>query len=135
MLLPLLAGRSILAPMIEQRVVVVLSIPEDQKKNPSSHSSDLLRKMGSAYNTYRNGVMDLVSHAQSLIASATSPEESALHKISSATVEETFTPLSAAYIKLAFWDEVGLGVSTAGAVEPSQVGNVEKGRPSRNTWN
>jgi LAGLIDADG DNA endonuclease family protein len=135
MLLPLLADRSLIAPMIEQRVLIVLSTSPEQKKNPSSHSSDLLRKMGSAYNTYRTGVMDLVSNAQSLIASATSPEETALHKIAHAPVEETFTPLSAAYIKLAFWDEVGLGVSTAGAVEPSQARvTTEKGHPSRNAW-
>lgn len=106
LLAPLLADRSMLGPFIEKRVVVLSSSSPEKKKSSSSLSSDLLHKIGAAYNGYRNGVMDLVANAQTLAASAAFSGNGALSKVASAPVHEVFTPLSAAYIRNAFLDEV-----------------------------
>jgi hypothetical protein len=109
LLLPLLAGRSALGPIIERRVVATSGRPEKGMKPPSSHPSDLLRKIGAAYNGYRQGIMDQIVHAQPLLDSAVGPHEVELHKLAHAPVEEVFTPLSFTYFKEAFLDEVPLG--------------------------
>jgi hypothetical protein len=123
LLLPLLADRSALGPSIEKRILVVSSTPKEKHASTSSHPSGLLRKIGAAYNTYRIGVMTLAAHAQDLVASTASPSEEYLHKLAVAPIDSIFTPLSAGYLKLAFWDEVG----------QKQNATVERGFPSRNT--
>jgi hypothetical protein len=122
LLLPLLSSRSSLGPIIEKRVVVVAGSPKQERDKTSSLSTDLLHKIGAAYNDYRHGVMELVASTQDLLASAATPSEEELHKLASVPVGELFTPLSFQYLKTAFWDETGTG------------SNVERGLPSKNTW-
>jgi hypothetical protein len=124
LLLPLLASRSALGPSIEKRVLVAAAPPKEKKSGASSLYSPLLRKIGAAYNSYRSGVMELVAHAQNLVASTATPLEEHLHKLAAAPVDSIFTPLSVGYLKQAFWDEVG---------SERQTAVVERGFPSRNT--
>ena len=121
LLLPLLLGRSGFGPAIEKRVIVLVGRGEEKKEKkaawtPSSLSSDVLRKIGAAYNGYRQGVMNLVVEAQDMIGSS-ALQSADLDKIASASAESFLTPLSAAYFKLAFWDEV--------------APDVERGSPSK----
>ncbi len=105
LLLPLLAARSALGPFIEKRVVIAQPPHGKPRVKTSSLSSDLLRKIGAAYNGYRNGVMDLVASAQ-VLASSTASTDDDLNKVASAPIEQIFTPLSVAYIQEAFFDEL-----------------------------
>lgn len=123
LLLPLLASRSALGPSIEKRVLVSPGGSKEKRSGSSSLSSPLLRKIGAAYNTYRTGIMELAAHAQELMTSKAMPSSEYCHKFASASVQEVFTPLTANYLKLAFWDEV----------EAAPHGGVERGLPSRNT--
>ena len=116
LLLPLMAGRSALGPFIERRVLVADKTPPEKKASTSSLSSGLLRKIGAAYNGYRLGIMELVPHSQDLMEAAALGDFS---KLASASTEELFTPLSANYLKLAFWDELGVCSSHENSVEPS----------------
>jgi hypothetical protein len=123
LLLPMMGERSGLGPSIEKRVLVASGTPKEKRGGTSSLSNSVLRKMGAAYNGYRTGVMELVTHTQELISSMQMPPTESLSKLAAAPVEAVFTPLSAGYFKLAFWDELG--------VEPPA--SVERGFPSRNT--
>ncbi len=127
-LLPFLSDRSAFGPVIERRVVVLAGDPGETKKASSSLSSDLLHKIGAAYNGYRNGVMELVASAQGLLASAATSSEVALQKLAAAPAEEIFTPLSFEYLNKAFRDEM----SEVGITAQARAG-VERGFPSRNT--
>lgn len=113
MLLPFMAMRSALGPFIERRVLVVLGSPEKKASAASSHSSELLRKIGAAYYGYRDSLMQIVPSAQDFIEAVTSPRDVALRKVAAAEPSELFTPLSFAYLKHAFLDEVPLGNSSA----------------------
>ena len=124
LLLPLMAERSALGPSIEKRVLVTPEGGKEKRAATSSHPSPLLRKIGAAYNTYRAALMDLVPHAQELVASMATPSEEQLHKLAGAPVTSVFTPLSVHYLKQAFWDEVG---------QEKHNAVVERGFPSRNT--
>lgn len=123
LLLPMMGERSGLGPAVEKRVLVATGDHKEKRGGSSSLSNPLLRKMGAAYNGYRTGVMELVAHAPELISSMAMPPHEQLHKFAAATVESVFTPLSASYFKLAFWDEVGV----------DSPAFVERGFPSRNT--
>ena len=115
LLRPFFEGRSALAPALEGRLVMSTDKDENKKTKTSSQESELLHKIGSAYNGYRSSLMDLVAHAQPMIGSATDPSDD-LHKVASSPVDEVFTPLSVAYLQEAFWNEVpvsGNGVKTA----------------------
>lgn len=107
-LAPFMGARSCLGPCIEARVAVAGMPSSQMKKEASSLSSELLRKIGSAYNGYRRSVMNLVSNAPSLMASTTS-QNGELLKVAQAPLTEMFTPLSAAYLKTAYYDELGYG--------------------------
>jgi intein/homing endonuclease len=120
LLLPMMSERSGLGPVIEKRVLVATGDPKEKRGGSSSLSNPVLRKMGSAYNGYRTAVMNLVTHAPELLASMVTPSTAQLNKLATASVESVFTPLSAHYLKLAFWDEVTPAI-------------VERGSPSRNT--
>jgi hypothetical protein len=123
LLAPLMASRSALGPAIEKRVLVASTGPKEKQGSYPSLSSGLLRKIGAAYNSYRDGVMELVAHTQDLVASMTTASSEHLHKFASAPVDEIFTPLSVSYLKQAFWDEV----------QEEKTADVERGLPSRNT--
>lgn len=121
LLLPFLGLRSALGPSIEKRVLIVAGGPAEKKASTSSLPTELLRKISSAYNGYRNGVMELVANAPDLMSSKTmSSLDNECAKLASISVEEFFTPLSICYIKQAFFDEV-------------HNDDVERGVPSRNT--
>jgi hypothetical protein len=107
LLLPFLSMRSALGPFIEPRAAATLGRSENPKKPSSSHSSELLHKMGAAYNGYRHSVMELVASAQNLLASAATPSEESLLKLAACPVEQIFTPLSFHYLRDAFRDEQG----------------------------
>lgn len=120
LLLPFLLQRSMLGPMIEQRVVVLSDEGKENRTQRSSLSSGLLHKIGAAYNSYRRNAMDMVANAQDLLASTATPSDGALLKIASAPVDEIFTPLSVAYLQNAFLDELGVAGS-AKLVKMSQA--------------
>jgi len=110
LLLPLLAIRSALGPFIEQRLVSSGSRKEEAEEKkasvyrPSSHTHELLRKIGGAYNGYRREVMNLVAEAQPLLGSTA---DAVFCKTASYGAEELFTPLTVHYLKDAFVDEFG----------------------------
>jgi hypothetical protein len=108
-LLPFMAMRSALGPFIERRVVIVVASPEKKASAASSHPSELLRKIGAAYQGYRDDLMQLVPSAQHLIESATTPRDVELRKVAAAEPGDLFTPLSFSYLKHAFLNEVPLG--------------------------
>lgn len=135
LLLPLLAARSALGPAVERRIVVLAQHNGQQKKYASSLSSSALDKIGTAYNGYRAGLMELVANAQQLVTLAAMPSEADLLKTAEAPVDEVFTPLAVAYLKTAFLDEFEGNKATSGSVKASQAkADVERVSPSRNTW-
>lgn len=106
-LAPLLGDRSAFGPIIERRVVVVAGTSSKDAKKPTSHSSELLRKIGAAYNGYRDSLMQFVPEAQDLIEAATTPSDVDLRKLASVPADDFFTPLSVQYLTNAFMDEIG----------------------------
>jgi hypothetical protein len=127
LLLPLLSGRSAFGPFIERRCVMIVAGPQDKKeKRASSLSTPLLRKMGAAYNGYRRQMMDFITESQSVLAQS-SLGDSSLSKLAHHPVNELFTPLSAAYLRDAFIDEMG-----EPTIKQAEAG-VERGFPSKNT--
>jgi hypothetical protein len=125
LLLPLLSSRSAFGPEVERRAVVVLQMPGEKVKKASSLSSPLLRKIGAAYNGYRQSIMDLVAHAQPTL-SESGLLDGDVQKLAAEDVNELFTPLAAQYLKHAFMNE--LPETTATAVD------AERGSPSRNAF-
>jgi len=115
LLLPLLSMRTALAPMIERRVLVVGGKKSSSEDSPTSHSSKLLRKIGAAYGSYRDQLMDAVTRSQDVLSTSHDEE---LQKVASADAEEVFTPLSYSYLKDAYWDEVS-SVEERSVIEPS----------------
>jgi hypothetical protein len=108
LLKPFFEGRSALGPALEHRLV--MSSPkndEDKKTKTSSQDLVLLHKIGSAYNGYRDSLMDLVAHAQPLITDATDPSDD-LRKVAAAPADDVFTPLAVTYLQDAFWNEVSV---------------------------
>jgi len=111
LLIPLLAFRSALGPAIERRVVLPREADEEKVAQATSISSDLLDKLGAAYNGYRRGVLDIVAHSQTLLSPSL---DRGMLKMASASADQVFTPLTVAYLKEAFLDE--FGVSGQGVV-------------------
>lgn len=130
MLMRHLPSRSMLGPFIERRTIVVLGLPseagKDNSKGTSSHSSSSLRKMSSAYDNYRHGVLDMVAHSQDLLGELAG-EDTHLAKLAAAPADQVFTPLSVAYIQDAFRD----GQSETKIAQASAA--VERVSPSANT--
>jgi hypothetical protein len=125
LLIPLLLARSAFGPIVEERVLVAPKGAKEKVASATSHSSDLLAKIGSGYNGYRYGIMDLVAHAQDIAEESGVGE---LTKLGSASVGEVFTPLSVAYLKDAFMDE--FGVTASGVVKLSSgIGQRGEGFP------
>lgn len=129
LLAPFIGGRSMFGPVIEHRVVIMAGQTPEKRKEASSLSSDLLLKIGAAYNGYRRSVMDLIAHSQPVLESSGIMSDT-LAKLAAASVSEFFTPLSVAYLQDAFWDETSVG-DTNNTV--NMFTGVERGLPSRNT--
>jgi len=127
-LLPLLLLRSGLGPVVEQRAPLMLGGTCTCEKSASaSLHTELMRKIGAAYSSYRDSLMDLVAHSQDLLGS--SPYANGdVTKLAEADVHDVFTPLSEAYLRTAFLDEVGMP-PTPGVTEQAVAG-VERGLPS-----
>ena len=102
LLLPALASRSALAPAIERRMVITVSLSPQKETETPSQPSELLHKIGAAYNGYRTGAISLVTHAPHLMESI-----GGLEKLSSVSADTVFTPLARSYLLNAYWDEVG----------------------------
>ncbi len=126
---PMMEHRSGLGPLVEKRLIIMIKSPTHESKRASSLSDDLLRKMGSAYNGYRRGVMELVAHSQDLI-SKTAGSDTELCKLSSVAVEEMFTPLSFHYLRSAFVDEM-----PPSAAKTAASASVQRGIPLKTTPN
>jgi hypothetical protein len=133
---PMMQSRSALGPYVEHRVIILSSTHPKEEASASSLSQELLRKIGSAYNGYRRGVMDLVPNSQDLIEKAAAKDADLL-KVAAAPAEEVFTPLTYAYLNDAFRDEVPVGDPEPQVVKTSSQASasVQRGLPSRNTWN
>lgn len=112
------AQRSATAPAIERRVVVAFS-PEMGSVPASSHPSELLRKIGAAYNSYRTQLLDMAPHSQDLIQKTASSRDFDLLKVASAQPENTFTHLSYLYLRDAYMDDVPFGAETGAVVQLS----------------
>ena len=113
LLLPLLAGRSGLGPVVEKRVLVSMGGAKTKEAWVPSHHGELLAKIGSAYNGYRQSVMTLVAHSQDLLSTGGAE----LSKLAQVEPEKIFTPLSVAYLQNAHMD--GFGVLHGGVVKLS----------------
>jgi len=103
MLAPLLEQRSALGPILERRMLMMQGRePSPQEpgnlKLGSSVPMELLRKLGAAYNGYREALMSVLPHSSVLLKSAGHAE---LSKLASTPIEEIFTPLSVRYFKFA----------------------------------
>jgi hypothetical protein len=94
-LLPFLTGRSALGPYVSARAVLAHNV---EHKPPTSHSSEELRKIGSAYNGYRQSLMDMVASSQDVLPLA-APRDAGVAKLAAAPVEDVFTPLTFSYLK------------------------------------
>lgn len=135
MLLPMMLMRSAFGPYVERRVTIIACSPKGEESS-SSHPPEILRKIGSAYNSYRRGVMDLVANSQDLIEKAASSGDADLLKLADASAEDVFTPLAFNYLNDAFMNELPFADATDSVVQDSsqaQAG-VQRGSPSRNTW-
>jgi hypothetical protein len=115
MLSKFVGDRSLYGPSVEKRVtVIIMSKPKDRS---TSSPSELLRKIGSAYSGYRRSLVEMLpTHTQTEVPGCKTASVSAL-----------FTPLSTAYLKDAYWDEVGT------PKEALATADVERGFPSKNT--
>lgn len=118
-LLPLMDLRSAFGPMIERRVVIITGSPPKSRAKASSHSSELLRKIGAAYYGYRDSLMQLVPSAQDLLDSAASARDVELRKLAAAPAASLLTPLTYNYLIGAFLDEVPAGDTGGGVVKLS----------------
>jgi intein/homing endonuclease len=128
---PLLAGRSGLAPYSEKRVIIVQN---GEDETSASHPREDFRKIGAAYNGYRQALMELVASVQDLLP-LSAPSDVELQKLAAAPPESLFTPLSYAYFRDAFLEEVPFVDSATGVVKvgTQSVASVKRGHPSRNT--
>src|SRR3972149_2913115 len=90
--------------------------PKGGEKTASSHSSELRRKIGAAYNGYRSQLMEYVANTQECAKKLASTSEG-FCKLAEADPEEVFTPLSYCYLRDAFLDELGVPMSGTGVGE------------------
>ena len=114
LLQPFFDSRSSFGPAVEKRVTIIMVGGRGGKNRPASQLSPLLHKIGAAYNGYRKSLMQFVPEAVEVGRQTGAPEE--LHKCASVPVDQLFTPLSVAYVKHAYWDEVGINQAQATVV-------------------
>jgi len=106
LLSPLMSMRSALGPVVEQRVIIICGRGGDGAcPRHSARKSELLDKIGSAYNGYREQIIDVAAHSPDFMQYF---EAGSLQKMASAEVSEMFTPLTVSYLKDAFLDEFGV---------------------------
>lgn len=137
LLAPLMAGRSAFGPVIERRVVVLAGMPEKHARASTSHPSELLRKIGAAYNGYRSSLMQFIPAAQDMIEATTPSGMVELRKFASMDAESLFTPLSYQYLTTAFLDEVPVVDTRQGVVKlssESAKAGVQRELPLVTTW-
>jgi intein/homing endonuclease len=119
---PFLTSRSAFGPFVDRRLTIVVVRPETQP-SATSHPSELLRKIGAAYDGYRKMAMQLLPESiDNLDKHASS--DACLSKLSSSRVDQLVTPLTFSYFRDAFSDELHAD-KTAQAL----VGRRGEGRP------
>lgn len=103
-------NRSILSPVADQRAMLVIRIHGDgeekkteELKKTSSHKYIMPPKLAQAYTSYRESVMDYLKEIPTLISRV---DHEDAQKCASLSLPELFSPLSAAYAKLAFLSEI-----------------------------
>lgn len=116
LLMPSFEHRTALAPSIERRVVI---IGVDDGDEPSSHPSELLRKIGAAYNGYRGQLLEMAPYTQMLIEKVATRRDHDLLKLAASNPEEVFTPLSYCYLHSAYMNELPFAYSTREVVQLS----------------
>ena len=92
----ILPGRSGFGPFIEKRTVIVITNNKPQQKS-TSHKEELLRKIGSAYNGYREELLEIVPHIESFTEKAGHN----MRLLGTFERDSLFTPLSVAYFNTA----------------------------------
>lgn len=107
LLLPLFSMRTALAPTIERRVVIISGGSGCDPVASTSHSSDILRKIGSAYSRYREQLIDMAPHIQTLLDKVATKRDHDLLKLASSAPEDAFTQLSYMYLRYAYSDVGG----------------------------
>jgi hypothetical protein len=95
---PIMRDRSALGPHVEQRVVMIIAQPVQEKRARTSLSSDLLRKLGAAYNGYRSEVMDVLHQVEQQMGADSELEKFAYVRED----EQLLTPLSVKYVEQAY---------------------------------
>lgn len=123
LLAPLLEGRSCFGPMIERRTLVLMHRPSNKEaaKKATSLNDELLHKIGATYNGYRKMLLDKVAEAQTQLADA-GVSDPQLSRLAQLPQDELFTPMSAAYLKNAFWDEAGSATVEKSASSSKNMG-------------
>lgn len=106
LLVPFFSQRTALAPSIEHRVTVTVRNVDPPAPAGKAQDSELLRKIGAAYNGYRQQVLSLVPYSQDFISTIASKKDIDLLKTASASVEETFTLLSYCYLRNAYMNDL-----------------------------
>lgn len=130
LLMPLLESRSAFGPFTTTRIV--LSKNNDDTE-PTSHSSPELRKIGAAYNGYRQALMDMVATTQDVLPSA-APADATVAKLASAPVEEVFTHVTFAYFKEAHMPRIA--ETHEGVLnQTTKTASVKRATPSQYTSN
>lgn len=122
-LAPHMADRSAFGPIVERRVLILAGSTPSSPRPSASHPTELLRKIGAAYNGYRAAIMQFVPCAQDLIDAPALNGD--LRKLSAMRAEELFTPLSFQYLSNAFLDELS---KEAAQVSSAQAG-VQRANP------
>ena len=102
LLQPFVGDRSGFAPMLRSRVTMIFS-PKDHE-GAKLGRGPLMDKLAEAYQNYRKSLLEYLPAAQSNLAKIA---EDNLQKLASCEPADIYTPLSYAYFKLAFQDEVG----------------------------
>lgn len=105
LMLPYMLLRSALGPYLEKRVLLTGEEKEEKTASASSHPSPLLNKISSAYNGYREQLMNFLPETQTVLKKTADDSEFA--KLAEAPVGSVFTPLSFHYFKDAFTDAFG----------------------------
>ena len=103
---PFLEERSAFGPFIEKRITIMIVRPQ-QSGTPASHNSELLRKIGTAYDGYRKTAMHYLPEVIEKFDQRGSPD--ALAKLSTVSIDRVITPLTFAYFQDAFLDEASCG--------------------------
>ena len=104
LLLPLLANRSSFGPAVEKRVTIIMVGKKPESSPFASPPSELLHKIGAAYKGYRRSLMEAVPQLEPVTVDVSSGD---LRKLASVAMGDLLTPLSYAYLKDAYMDELG----------------------------